>query len=258
MAVFAVAGPVDGDDIKLTNRAWSFRVPDLSARFGFAPLRVINDFEALAWALPHLQPADQRPIGKTVEPKNGIKVVLGPGTGLGVAAAVPIEGRWNVVASEGGHATFGAQATEEEPVFARLRDESGTVSAEMVLSGPGLIRLHRALHQRPSLTSEAIVAEARAGEKTARASIALFVRLLGRFAGDVALTFKAMGGVYLCGGVALALGDLLDDAIFRAAFEAHPPHQRMLAGIATSLITCQEPGLLGCAAVAERLTRTIP
>src|SRR5262249_55642317 len=254
VAVFAVAGPVGGDDIKLTNRVWSFHIPDLAARFGFKPLRVINDFEALARALPYLQPADQRPIGRMAQ-NRGVKAVLGPGTGLGVAAAVPIEGRWNVIASEGGHASIGAQATDEEPVFARLRQECGNVSAEMLLSGRGLIRLHRALHQGSPLTSEAIVAGAHAGEKNARTSVALFVRLLGRFAGDVALTFKAMGGVYICGGVALALGALLDDETFRAAFEAHPPHQKMLAGVATSLITCEEPGLLGCAAVAEQLTR---
>ena len=253
-AVLAVAGPVDGDDIALTNRAWQFRLPDLAARFGLAPVHAINDFEALAWALPHLRQSDTRPLGKAGR-AHGVKVVLGPGTGLGVAALVPAGSGWQVVASEGGHASFGPSAPEEEPVFARLRTECGQVSAEMVLSGPGLERLHRALHPGagPMTSSEAIVARARGGEPAARATAALFVRLLGRFAGDVALTFKATGGVYVCGGVALGLGPLLDGKTFRATFEAHPPYQTLLGAIPAAVITCAEPGLVGCAAVAARL-----
>jgi len=253
-AVFAVAGPVSGDDVKLTNRDWCFRIPVLAARFGFGQLRVINDFEALAWALPRLDGGDTRPIGRRLDPAGGAKVVLGPGTGLGVAALAPIDGSWNVVPSEGGHATFGPQAGEEEAVFARLRAECGHISAETILSGPGLARLHRVLHaQAAKLASEAIVDNARAGDAAARSTIALFVRLLGRFAGDVALTFKATGGVYIAGGVAMALGALFDDALFRSAFEAHPPYQSMLAAVPSYLMTCEEPGLLGCAAVVERL-----
>jgi glucokinase len=254
VAVFAVAGPVNGDDVKLTNRAWSFRVPELAARFGFSHLRVINDFEALAWALPLLAGADTRAIGPRLEPPRGVKVVLGPGTGLGVAALVPINGSWNVVPSEGGHASFGPQADDEAPVFARLRAECGHVTAETILSGPGLASLHRALHQQSAkLKPEEIVRGAAAGDAAARTTVALFVRLLGRFAGDVALTFKATGGVYIAGGVAMALGALFDDALFRAAFEAHPPYEKMLAAVPTYLMTCEEPGLLGCAAVVERL-----
>jgi glucokinase len=254
VAVFAVAGPINGEDVKLTNRDWCFRIPALAARFGFDQFRVINDFEALAFALPLLDGRDTRPIGPHLEAARGAKAVLGPGTGLGVAALVPIDGRWNVVPSEGGHAAFGPQADDEEPVFARLRAECHHVSAETVLSGPGLARLHRALHQRSEkLTSEAIVGNARSGDAAARATVALFVRLLGRFAGDVALTFKATGGVYIAGGVAMALGVLFDDALFRAAIEAHPPYEKMLAAVPSYLITCEEPGLLGCAAVVEKL-----
>ena len=252
-AVLAVAGPVDGDEIALTNRAWQFRLPDLAARFGLTPVHAINDFEALAWALPMLRQNDTRPLGEAAQ-AHGVKVALGPGTGLGVAALVPAGSDWQVVASEGGHASFGPGTTEEEPVFARLRDECGQVSAEMVLSGPGLMRLHRALHPDAApLSCEAIVTSAQGGEPAARATAALFVRLLGRFAGDVALTFKATGGVYVCGGVALGLGALLDGATFRAAFEAHPPYQKLLGAIPAAVITCSEPGLVGCAAVAARL-----
>jgi glucokinase len=257
-AVLAVAGPVDGDEIALTNRAWRFSLRALAQRFGFARIRAVNDFEALAWALPHLGPGDLRPLGPHAADRPGAKVVLGPGTGLGVAALLPCAEGWQAVASEGGHASFGPAAADEVAVFARLREECGAVSAETILSGPGLARLHAALHPGALRAApEMIVTQARAGLPAARATVALFVRLLGRFAGDAALTFKA-GGVYLSGGVALGLGQLLDAKIFRAAFEAHPPYGPLLAQIPTALITYPEPGLLGCAALARQMVQEPP
>jgi glucokinase len=159
-----------------------------------------------------------------------------------------------VVASEGGHASFGPQAADEVEVFARLREARGGVSAESVLSGPGLVRLARALDPRAAChESETIVASALAREPSAQAATRLFVRLLGRFAGSLALTFKALGGVYITGGVAGGLGPLLDEPQFRAAFEAHPPYETLLQAIPTLLVTCEEPGLIGCAALADTM-----
>jgi len=139
-------------------------------------------------------------------------------------------------------------------VFERLRNGAQFITAETVISGPGLERIYRALNPLGiPLEARTIVAQARAGAAEARAAIDMFVRLLGRFAGDVALTLKATGGVYIAGGVALRLGPLLDQAVFRAAFENHPPYRDLLVAIPTWLITCAEPGLIGCAAVAERI-----
>jgi glucokinase len=252
-ATLAVAGPVGGEEVVLTNRpGWRLRRGEFAKRFGFLQLRVLNDFEAIAWAVPLPGAAQTRPLGKPVAMRKGVKVVLGPGTGLGVAALWPANGRWHVLASEGGHASFGPQEADEVEVFARLREECDWVSAEAVLSGPGLVRLARALDPGAARHEpETLVAGALACEPAAQAAARLFVRLLGRFAGGLALTFKALGGVYIAGGVACGLGPLLDDPQFRAAFEAHPPHTSLLKTIPTLLITCEQPGLIGCAAVPD-------
>lgn len=252
-AVLAIAGPTDGgEEVALTNRSWRFRRSELARRFGFSTLRVLNDFEAIAWALLRLGAADARPLGRPMASPDGVKVVLGPGTGLGVAALVPVAGHWHVMASEGGHASFGPQAADEIDVFVRLQAEHGRVSAETILSGPGLVRLLRAIDpQTLCQAPEAVVAAALARDPSAQATARLFVRLLGRFAGGLALTFKAVGGVYIAGGVASRLGPLLDEHLFRAAFEAHPPYEKLLAAIPTQLMSRSEPGLLGCCALAD-------
>jgi glucokinase len=265
-ATLAVAGPIDGEEVALTNRAWRFRRGELARRFGFSALRVVNDFEAIAWALPSLGAAETRPLGSPTPSHpspasggglgrgHGVKLVLGPGTGLGVAALIPVGGRWHVVASEGGHACFGPQEPDEVDVFARLRQDCGSVSAERVLSGPGLLRLACALDPEIAYrASETIVAGALAREPSALAATRMFVRLLGRFAGSLALTFKAQGGVYITGGVASGLGPLIDEPQFRRAFEAHPPYETLLKGIPTLLVTCDEPGLIGCAALSQTM-----
>jgi glucokinase len=254
--VLAIAGPIDGDEVALTNRAWRFRLTELGRAFDLSPLAALNDFEAIAWAVPGLSAADLRVVGPVLPPGPGPKVVCGPGTGLGAAALVPLRGDWHVVPGEAGHCSFGPASRDEEEVFARLREATGHVSAETILSGPGILRLHAALHPGGApLSSEAILARAAAGDVAARSTVATFVRLLGRFAGDLALTFKATGGVYLTGGLGCGLGELLDAALFRRAFEAHPPYQALLAAMPTFVITDPQPGLLGCSVYAKHMLR---
>src|SRR5262245_13363633 len=255
-AVLAVAAPLEGEEVALTNRAWRFRPGELARRFGFAKLRLVNDFEAIAWALTRLTAADAHPLGPELPARPGVRVVLGPGTGLGVAALVPVDGRWQVLASEGGHASFGPQTTDELEIFAALLHEHGSISAETILSGPGLPRLLRAVDPRSqAVTPEAVVTNALAGDAAALVTVQLFVQLLGRFAGGLALTFKAVGGVYIAGGVASRLGKLFDADAFRAAFDAHPPYQSLLASIPIWMMTRSEPGLLGCAVLADELVK---
>jgi len=253
-AVLAVAGPIDGGEIRLTNRPWRFHVDQIASQFDLAAVHALNDFEAVAHALAVLREADLRALGRAGPPGRAPRAVLGPGTGLGVGALVPNGESWIALASEGGHMSFGPAAPDERAVFERLRNGSELVTAETAISGPGLERIYRALNPFGiPLEARAIVAQARAGFAEARSAINLFVRLLGRFAGDMALALKATGGVYIAGGVAFKLGPLFDVDIFRGAFENHPPYHDLLAAIPTWLITCTEPGLIGCAAVAERV-----
>ena len=251
-AVLAVAGPVQGRHIVLTNREWKIDLDAIQQQFRLRYVHALNDFEALAWALPWFEPEDVLDLGPPLPVRNGTKAVFGPGTGLGVSALIPEGHSWFALATEAGHMSFGPAASDEWAVFARIAEEVPLVSAETILSGPGLERLYRAMNPgRPALAANAIGQAANAGEAAAAATVELFMRLLARFAGDIALTYKALGGVYVAGGVAAKLRPCIDAALFRKTFVRHPPHTHLLEEIPTLLIICDEPGLYGCAAYAE-------
>ena len=251
-AVIGVAAPVRSRAIRLTNRSgWDFNLDELGRRFGLARVEAMNDFEAQAWSLGVLNSEDVRFLGPAKPAAAGAKVVLGPGTGLGVAALVPVANGWQAVSSEGGHMRFGAAEKDEEEIFVRLLQQ-GPVSAERVISGSGMPRLHAAVNpDAKERTAAEVVQQAQAGNAAACATITFFVRMLGRFAGDVALMFKAWGGVYITGGVTARLGTLLDEKVLRDAFDAHPPYEDILRSIPTLTITAAHPGLIGCAAFAK-------
>ena len=254
LAVLALASPVAGDEIPLTNRDWIVRPKELARRFGIARVHVLNDFEAIAHALPKLTGADLQPVGPPAAFTEGVKLAIGPGTGLGAAALVPSANGDHALATEAGHMSFGPAYPDEMMIFHRLLEKQAPLAAEHILSGSGLARLHRAMHpDLLALAPEMILRQAHAGDRAARATIAMFVRLFGRFAGDMALAFRSVGGVYIAGGVAGKLGSLFDASLFRAAFERHPPYENLLKAIPSALIVCPEPGLIGCAAYAQRL-----
>lgn len=255
-AALAVAGPVgeDGRAVITNRRGWTIDPERLKARFGFAEVLVINDFVAQAAALPHLDASETAQIGDA-PPRRAVKAAVGPGTGLGVAALLPDGPDWRPMASEGGHVEFAPVSAREAAAFAILRRSFERISAEHVVSGPGLARLHDALAEidggAPSgLDPAAIAAQALGGEARASETVALFLSMLARFAGDMALTFGAAGGVYLCGGVAPHLLPALDPAAFRAAFEAKAPHGPLMREIATVVVTSGRAGLIGAAAIA--------
>jgi glucokinase len=145
-ACFAVAGPVIGDRVSLTNSAWSFSIADTARRFGLTPLLVVNDFQALAHALPLLGPNDVAAIGPPMTVERAAKAALGPGTGFGVAGLVPDGAHWVAVTSEGGHMSFAPSDEHEEAVIAYLRPRfGGRVSLDRLLSGSGLVAIFEAL-----------------------------------------------------------------------------------------------------------------
>ncbi|WP_164919670.1 glucokinase [Hansschlegelia zhihuaiae] len=255
-AVFAVAGPVDGGRARITNRPnWTIDAGSLRRRFGFAQVTLLNDFAAQALCLPHLEPDETRRIGGA-RPRAGVKAAVGPGTGLGVAALLPEGNGWRALAGEGGHVEFAAVTPREAAAFEVIRKARGRVSAEDVLSGPGLARLHDAFaaidgETEPGLQPGEVVASAGSGGARAAATVDAFLDMLARFCGDVALTFGAWGGVHLCGGVAPRLLDRLDAARFRSCFEAKPPHGERLSAVATLVVLSPIAGLIGCAAAAQ-------
>jgi glucokinase len=255
--VTAIAGPIAGEVVGPTNLIrWRFRPPELAAELGFSRLEVINDFEAVAQALPYLGGDEIVAICNVMEGvKGGNLAVLGPGTGLGVGALVTAGPQWAAVPSEGGHAEIGAPVGRWARAHEIIRGHVGRVSGEHVLSGPGLARIDAALREIEDiperLTAPEIGARAIAGsDKIAVEAVQLFFDYLARFSGDVALMFAAKGGVYLYGGVAQKLAPLMDANRFRTAFEAKTPLERFLKAIPIHLITNPAPALTGCAAVA--------
>jgi glucokinase len=255
-AVLAVAGPVRGRTVQLTNRDWIIDAADLERRFGFTSVDLLNDFAAVAHALPLLGDEQLSVIGNVRPVPNATKVVLGPGTGLGVAALIHDGGIWRAVPSEGGHVEFAATTQLEFEVFALLRAKLGRVSAELVVSGGlGLENLDWALAEIAGetpvqRTGEEIERAAREGEHRGGLVMDLFTAMLARFAGDMAVTFIARGGVYIAGGIMPKIIETVDPIAFRSLFEAKSPHQQLMAAMATAVVIEKDPGLIGCAAYA--------
>jgi glucokinase len=247
--ILAVAAPVDGDEVTMTNRGWSFSQRQLRRALKLERLVVINDFAAAAYALPHIRQADLVAIGGGRSVARGTMLVCGPGSGFGVATLLRHAGKPRAVPSEAGHMRLGAATADEARILAHLVREEGPVVVEQVLSGPGLVRLHRILTGEVS-TGEAIVASARLGKNPARDTVNAFLRLFGRIAGDLALAFDARGGVFIAGGIGRVLAPFYASSPFREAFEEHPPYGARLAGMPVSVIAHAAPGLVGAATLA--------
>jgi glucokinase len=251
--VVAVAAPITGGRVQMTNLSWSFSNETLSASAGF-PIDIINDFEAMACALPYLGPDDLRLLGEPKLHNRASKAVLGPGTGMGVAGLVRWNNRWVPVSSEGGHVDLAPFTPEEVALFEILRRTRGRISAEDVISGPGLVRLHAARIELLGLQAEPLDAPGITKAATEKSdpvvgdTVRMFLNFFARFAGDVALMFAADGGVYLYGGVTQRLSSLIDPVAFRAAFEAKDPHEAWLRTIAIAYIADATPALIGSAA----------
>lgn len=253
----AAAGPVVDGAVRFTNRGWSSSETALR-ELGFREAFIINDFAALAEAVTVLDPADSLRIGPPVQGEaDATAVVIGPGTGLGVGALVRRGGQSVVAAGEGGHVGFSPCDEVEHEVMRRLDAHHGRVSLERILSGPGLSALHDILQvmegrPAPGLGAPQITdGAARSRDPACVATVERFLAILGTAAGDFAMAFGARGGVWLTGGVALALAPVVEASPFRSRFEDKGRMGPYVSAIPTRLITDPLVALRGLAALVS-------
>ncbi len=252
-----IANPITGDHIQMTNCHWAFSISAMREALGFERLVVINDFTALALALPDLEPTELRQLGGDAAVSGAPIALIGPGTGLGVSGLLAGEspGRWLPLQGEGGHVTLAASNAREAAVLQVLRDKYGHASAERAVSGQGLETLYAVVC---TLDAVAGVTPLPAAEISQRAmacsdaqcveALALFCGFLGNVAGNLALTLGATGGVYIGGGIVPRLGDAFSRSRFRACFEDKGRFSAYLEAIPVFVIHTEvSPALLGAA-----------
>jgi len=250
VAALAIAAPVTGDRVEMTNLPWQFSQRELRAQLGLSRLLVVNDFAAVAWALPALKSEDLRQIGGGEAIARAPLAVVGPGSGLGVSVLVPFEGNWTVLPGEGGNISIATTTDDEAAIVAPLRDATGFCAAETLVSGPGLARIYEFLATRAGqdeavLTPAAVAAAAKANNPVAEQALELFFGLLGTIAGDLALTAGARGGVYVAGGIVPKLIEPLLASAFRERFLAKGRYRPYLEAIPTYVVTAPVPALVG-------------
>ncbi len=261
-AAVAMANPVTGDQVSMTNHHWSFSQAALQAEFGLTTLRVLNDFTALALALPALLADELRQVGGTVARPGAPKALIGAGTGLGVSGLVPDgRGGWLPLQGEGGHVTLPATTPRERLVMDGLTRLYGHASAERAVCGQGLLDTYTLLCAadgvavpRGATPADVTDAALAATDAHAREALNMFCALLGSVAGNLALTLGAHGGVYIGGGIVPRLGEWFDTSPFRARFEAKGRFTAYLQAMPVWVITsAQSPALLGAACALDRL-----
>lgn len=259
-ACLAVAGPVRGAEASLTNVDWTVSSERVAAQLHLANVLIVNDFHAVAASLPLLRDVDLCPIGPVsatdVSPE-GAKAVIGPGTGLGMAGLVSIDGDWQVIPSEGGHAALAPVDELELEVTRALLARFGFVTWEHVLSGPGLENLYRAVSAiwgaaDKSMTAADITARALDHEPVCHQTLELFCSMLGTASGGLAYTFCAEGGLYLAGGILPRISQFLAASHFRERFEAVGGSSDYLRTVSTVLVSTADVGLLGAAVALAR------
>ena len=255
--IACAAGPVRGRKVTMTNARWDIDGATVARANGLEQGLLLNDFEAQALTVPVVQESWVRRIGDATENDKGAQLILGPGTGLGAGALIEVQGRHFALSSEAGHVDFGPVGAEELAIWPHIPlTHYGRISAESVLSGPGLLRLHKARFASRGLMAPAhdeakLVERAKADHYGEEAdTIRLFWRLAARFAGDMTMAFLATGGVTFSGGVLPRLVDFLDPAGFRARYEDKAPFGELLRKVGTRIIIADDAVLVGMAAVA--------
>ena len=259
-ACFGLAGPTDGQRAKLTYLPWQLDAAALAERFRLGRVSLLNDFAAAAHGLASLSPTDLLTLHPAQAVAQAPRVVLGAGTGLGVAGLIWQDTGYQVIAGEGGHFGFAPQTTEQGELWRWLFDQYGRVTSEDIISGPGLARIYAFLGGRPQherqgiheLPQPAAIGQAALTRSDPRAiaAVRLWLECYGAFAGDLAMHWLAYGGVYLAGGIAAKLLPHCDRQAFVDAFLAKREHSDLVAHIPIQLITTEDLGLRGALAYA--------
>ncbi|UEM19863.1 glucokinase [Skermanella mucosa] len=254
----AIAGPVTGDVLTMTNHPWTFSVRDTCKALGLGRLEVVNDFTAVAMSIPLLTEADRVQVGDGSPVPGDVIGVIGPGTGLGVSGLVHGPGGWTALAGEGGHVTMAPISDRESAVLDQLRKQFNHVSAERVISGQGLVNLYEALslldHREPeSLTPADVAGRGLDGTNpTCVEALEMFCAMLGTVAGNLALTLGSRGGVYIAGGIVPRLGGFFTRSRFRKRFVEKGRLRDYLGPIPTYVVTHELPAFLGLKAVLDK------
>lgn len=250
----AVAGPVadDGRTAKITNLPWRIDAAALEARFGLGRLQLVNDFVGAAMGVSVLADRDRVTLQRGEPQPQGVSLVIGAGTGLGMATLVHIAGHWHVLPSEGGHAAFAPADELQLRIWSALQEEYGRVTYERVVSGPGLANIHRILS---GTTADPVVIAATALAEpgsVARQAVETFLAIYGAVAGDMAMAVMARGGVYLAGGIAAKILPLMQGGAFLRAFNAKAEHAELMRRTAVYVATDPRLGLHGAAELARQ------
>ncbi|WP_114394883.1 glucokinase [Oleisolibacter albus] len=254
-AAFAVASPITGDVVRMTNLPWEFSIRGVREALALERLDVINDFTAVALAIPRLDDEDRVQIGEGQEVPGYPIGVLGAGSGLGVSALIPGSGdSWTALATEGGHVTMAPITDRESAVLAQLRKMFEHVSAERLLCGPGLVNLYDTLAFLDGLTPEPLspaeVTDRALGRRdpTCVEALDMFCAMLGTVAGNLALSIGARGGVYIAGGIVPRFLTVFEHSRFRKRFVEKGRMRDFLGPIPTYVVTHPYPAFVGLAA----------
>ena len=256
----AAAGPLVDHSIKVTNNHWNLSTASLASEFDLDAVRLVNDFEAIAYSIPFIGPEDRMavgaPAGTDLENRDFNVAILGPGTGLGVAGLSRREGHLFAITGEGGHVGFAPETVRQSEILAVLRGRFQRVSAERLVAGSGIENIHAALlelgGEAPQTLSAADIFAAADESDIAAEAVRLFFEIMGQVAGDLALTLGAFDGVYIAGGIAKRYPDILCNGTFRGAFKAKGRHRHIVERIPTYLIMHSQPGLLGASYLAQK------
>lgn len=254
-AAIAVAAPVDREMITLTNRDWTFSANSLKEAANAKSFRLLNDFEALAYSLPHIAESDLVQIGGVKSESPHVKIVLGPGTGLGMSILAPLKPEgWMALPCEPGHITLPIESQDEYNWRELMREPGEIFTTEQAVSGGGFYLMYKTLAPTGKLESpEAVMQAAVAGtDSDAVKVLDQFIVWLARIAGDAAMILQARGGVYLAGGIAPTLTDQLQRGKFRSVFENKGKMSHVMTPIPIYIITDRFPAFKGCAAALPK------